>query len=150
MRSTRASADRRPTSLAQAPAQTWLAQAQAAQAETQRELEYAAIYRSLGRPAQAASNPGSPKRRPRTIEAALTYLEKASPEALATHRARLVALINRAATGEPARSAVAAVLDCDSLFLQILDFCDAVGVRRRNFSRMIGDRESRPIPRLQS
>ena len=161
MRSTRASADRRPQ---------WLAQAQAAQAETQRQLEYAAIYRDLGRnaqaainpgspkqaainpgsPDQAASNPGSPKRRPRTIEAALTYLEKASPEALATHRPRLVALINRAATGEPARSAVAAVLDCDSLFLQILDFCDAVGVRRRNFSRMIGDRESRPIPRLQS
>ena len=137
MRSRRASADRRPS---------WLAQAQAAQAETQRELEYAAIYRDLGN-AQAAINPGSPKRRPRTIEAALTYLEKASPEALATHRPRLVALINRAATGEPARSAVAAVLDCDSLFLQILDFCDAVGVRRRNFSYMIGDRESRPTPR---
>ena len=137
MRSRRASADRRPS---------WLAQAQAAQAETQRELEYAAIYRDLGN-AQAAINPGSPKRRPRTIEAALTYLEKASPEALATHRPRLVALINRAATGKPARSAVAAVLDCDSLFLQILDFCDAVGVRRRNFSYMIGDRESRPTPR---
>ena len=150
MRSTRASTDRRPPWLAQAPAQTWLAQAQAAQAETQRQLEYAAIYRDLGRNCQAAINPGSPKRRPRTIEAALAYLEKASPAALATHRERLVALINRAATGEPARSAVAAVLDCDSLFLQILDFCDAVGVRRRNFSRMIGDRESRPIPRLQS
>ena len=156
MRSTRASADRRPAWLAQAPAQTWLAQAQAAQAETQRELEYAAIYRDLGNaqaainpnsPEQAANNPGSPKRRPRTIEAALAYLEKASPEALATHRPRLVALINRAATGEPARSAVAAVLDCDSLFLQILDFCGAVGVRRRNFSSMIGDRESRPMPR---
>ena len=133
--------------MAQAPAQTWLAQAQAAQAETQRQLEYAAIYRDLGRNAQAAINPGSPKRRPRTIEAALTYLEKAPPEALATHRPRLVALINRAATGEPARSAAAAVLDCDSLFLQILDFCGAVGVRRRNFSSMIGDRESRPMPR---
>ena len=143
----------RPAWLTSAPPQdsaasspTWLAQAQAAQAETQRELEYAAIYRDLGN-AQAAINPGSPKRRPRTIEAALTYLEKASPEALATHRARLVALINRAATGEPARSAAAAVLDCDSLFLQILDFCGAVGVRRRNFSSMIGDRESRPMPR---
>ena len=143
----------RPAWLTSAPPQdsaasspTWLAQAQAAQAETQRELEYAAIYRDLGN-AQAAINPCSPKRRPRSIEAALTYLEKASPEALATHRPRLVALINRAATGEPARSAVAAVLDCDSLFLQILDFCGAVGVRRRNFSSMIGDRESRPMPR---
>ena len=98
----------RPAWLTSAPPQdsaasspTWLAQAQAAQAETQRQLEYAAIYRDLGN-AQAAINPGSPKRRPRSIEAALTYLEKASPEALATHRPRLVALINRAATGEPA------------------------------------------------
>ena len=53
-----------------------------------------------------ASNRGSPKRRPRTIEAALSYLEKASPAALATHRVRLVALAGRAtaAPGAPRAS----------------------------------------------
>ena len=106
-----------------------------------------------------ASNRGSPKRRPNTIEAALSYLEKASPAALATHRVRLVALAGRAtaAPGAPTQppveqdqppvaSAVAAVLDCDSLFFQILNFCDAVGARRHYFSQIIGDRESRPRP----
>ena len=117
----------------------------AAQRQLAMDAEIATIAQRLQQAAAPeagakASNRGTPKRRPRTIEAALSYLEKASPAALATHRVRLVALAGRAtaAPGAPTQppveqdqppvaSAVAAVLDCDSLFFQILNFCDAVG-----------------------
>ena len=51
---------------------------------------------------------------PRTIDAALSYLEEASPEALATHRVRLVALADRA-TAAPHPSPVASRDDEDAL-----------------------------------
>ena len=46
---------------------------------------------------------------PRTIDAALSYLEEVSPEALATHRVRLVALADRAI-----RATIAALDDEDA------------------------------------
>ena len=54
---------------------------------------------------------------PRTIEAALSYLEEASPDALATHRVRLVALADRAAaaSGESQPSTATPLYDEDAL-----------------------------------
>ena len=54
---------------------------------------------------------------PRTIDAALSYLEEASPEALATHRVRLAALADRAAVapGESQPSTATPLYDEDAL-----------------------------------
>ncbi len=72
------------------------------------------IERSL-RYAQAALRAcKTPPPLPRTIDAALSYLEEASPEALATHRVRLVALADRATVG-PQPSATAHRDDEDAL-----------------------------------
>ena len=51
------------------------------------------------------------------IEAALSYLEEASPEALATHRVRLAALADRAAVapGESQPSTATPLYDEDAL-----------------------------------
>ena len=60
---------------------------------------------------------------PRTIDAALSYLEEASPEALATHRVRLVALADRALVA-PQPSPVAPRDDEDALDEDFLFFTD--------------------------
>ena len=80
----------------------------------ERSLQYA-------RAALRAREPPPPL--PRTIDAALSYLEEASPEALATHRVRLVALADRA-TVAPQPSPVAPRDDENALDEDFLFFTD--------------------------